>query len=312
MCGRYTLTVDQEALAVALGISGLLAEAPSASGVPTAGQAPHPRPRYNIAPTQEAPVVLAGRGLVAHRWGLVPHWARDTAVGSRLINARSETAHRKPSFRDAFRHGRCLVPADGFYEWVSRGSGRTPWWIYQEDRAPFTLAGLRATWTPPGGGEALETFTILTCDAADSIRGLHHRMPVIVPAELRDAWLHGELGGGEVASGGGEAGEASGGERGAGPVGPAGAAGAAGVGRGAGPAGAAEPHPHPELLAAATRAAGALRAHPVSTRVNTPAHDDPGLVDPVEPEEEGRGAPSEGAGEDPPTPLQGSLFGPDL
>lgn len=175
MCGRYTLTVEQEALQVALGVEGLV----------------HPRPRYNIAPTQEAPVVVVGpRGAAGavHRWGLVPSWASDPAIGNRLINARSETAHRKPAFRDAFRKGRCLVPADGFFEWRKAPEGKIPFWIHAEEGGILTLAGLADRWEGPGG-EVRETFTILTTDANELLRPIHDRMPVILAPRERERWL---------------------------------------------------------------------------------------------------------------------------
>jgi putative SOS response-associated peptidase YedK len=177
MCGRYTLTADQEALQVALGVEGLV----------------HPRPRYNIAPTQEVPAVVArsgGAGGEARtlRWGLVPSWARDPSIGNRMINARSETAAQKPSFRVPFRRGRCLVPADGFFEWRNEGGRKVPFWIHMEDRGPFTLAGLWDRWEGPEG-EALETFTILTTESNELLRPIHDRMPVIVAPEARARWL---------------------------------------------------------------------------------------------------------------------------
>ena len=175
MCGRYTLTQDQEALQVALGVEGLV----------------HPRPRFNIAPSQEAPVIRwedGGSQGTRLRWGLIPSWARDPAIGNRLINARSETAHEKPSFRAAFRKGRCLVPADGFFEWKKGPGGKRPYWVHLTTQEPFTLAGLSEAWRSPEG-EYLETFTILTTEAAPSIREIHHRMPVILPPHRREEWL---------------------------------------------------------------------------------------------------------------------------
>jgi putative SOS response-associated peptidase YedK len=178
VCGRYTLTVDQEALSVALGVEGLL----------------HPRPRYNIAPTQEVPVVAAPQDMPEARimrWGLVPSWAKDPAIGNRLINARSETASEKPSFRGPFRRSRCLVPADGFYEWRAERGRKLPFWIHLEEGGVFTMAGLWDRWRPPSGPE-VESFTILTIDANELLRPIHPRMPVILPPEARMAWLDGE------------------------------------------------------------------------------------------------------------------------
>lgn len=175
MCGRYTLTVDQEALQVALGVEGLV----------------HPRARFNIAPTQEAPAVVFSEGRPrgrSLRWGLVPSWARDPSVGNRMINARSETVAEKPSFRGPFRRSRCLIPADGFFEWRKEAEGKVPFWIHMEDGSVFTMAGLWDRWERKGE-EPLETFTILTTEANDLLRPLHERMPVIVTPEARDRWL---------------------------------------------------------------------------------------------------------------------------
>jgi len=181
MCGRYTLTVDQEALQVALGVQGLV----------------HPRPRYNIAPSQEVPAVIhrassdteGGAVGTTLRWGLVPFWADDPSIGHRLINARSETAHEKPSFRNAFRRRRCLIPADGFFEWKKTTGGKRPFWIHMESREPFTFAGLAERWTAAEGEEPLETFAILTADANEFLRPIHDRMPVILSGEDRERWL---------------------------------------------------------------------------------------------------------------------------
>lgn len=170
MCGRYSLTVDQEAVSAALGVEGLL----------------HPRPRYNIAPSQEVPIVVAGPVGRTSRWGLVPSWGDGL-----LINARSETAHRKPSFRAAFLAGRCLVPADGFFEWESQGGTRIPYWIHAP--APFTFAGL-AERTVGEGGEVVDTHTILTTDADDRLRPIHDRMPVILSPHERQRWLDPDTG----------------------------------------------------------------------------------------------------------------------
>ncbi len=179
MCGRYTLTQEQEALQVALGVPDLLLE----------------RPRYNVAPTQEMPVILGSReGLrgAVMRWGLIPEWADDPSMGNRMINARAETAHEKPSFRGPFRGRRCLVPADGFFEWMEEGGRKTPVRIRLASGAPFTLAGLWDRWEGPVR-ETVESFTILTRDAFPSIRGIHHRMPVLVRARDRGRWLDSEV-----------------------------------------------------------------------------------------------------------------------
>ena len=173
------------------------------------------RPRYNVAPSQDVAVARAadpgsqsgasaGRILSMLRWGLIPAWAKDPAIGHKLINARSETAAEKPSFRSAFCHRRCLIPADGFYEWQRRGKVRQPWLFGLRDGAPFAFAGLWETWTVPAGvaltgslaerspGDAVETCTILTTVANETVAPVHGRMPVILPPHAWDAWLAGE------------------------------------------------------------------------------------------------------------------------
>ena len=148
---------------------------------------------YNIAPTDTAPVVRAGPSpqhprADLMRWGLVPYWAKDLKIGARMINARSEEAATKPAFREAFRRRRCLVPASGFFEWTGGKGNKQPHVIRRPGGEPFTLAGLWESWNSPGG-DTVETFTILTCDPNDAVTPLHDRMPVILPAEHRTAWL---------------------------------------------------------------------------------------------------------------------------
>ncbi len=151
-----------------------------------------PEPRYNIAPTQDAPVVRAtpdGREFVPLRWGLVPFWAKDPKIGNRMINARGETVASKPAFRQAFRKRRCLVLADGFYEWQRIPGGKQPWFIAQADREPFAMAGLWESWRSGEDADPLETCTIITTDANEMMRPLHDRMPVILDAANAAAWL---------------------------------------------------------------------------------------------------------------------------
>ena len=165
------------------------------------------RPRYNVAPSQDVAVVRAddgGRTLGMLRWGLIPAWAKDHAIGYKLINARSETAAEKPSFRSAFRTRRCLIPADGFYEWRREGKSRQPWLFGLRDGAPFAFAGLWERWTVPQGaalagslserspGDAVETCTILTTVANGTVAPVHGRMPVILPPDAYGPWLAGE------------------------------------------------------------------------------------------------------------------------
>lgn len=155
------------------------------------------RRRFNIAPTQEAPVVrrpgnsTAGEREVALlRWGLVPAWAKDLAVGNRMINARSEGVEAKPAFRDAMKLRRCLVPATGFYEWKGAPGRKQPFAITLPDRPMFAFAGLWESWRPRGG-EPVETFTIITADANAAVADVHDRMPVILPREAEETWLSG-------------------------------------------------------------------------------------------------------------------------
>jgi putative SOS response-associated peptidase YedK len=182
MCGRYTLSVPLSSLIDTFDV-------------------PSPEfdyePRFNIAPTQVVPAIAQdrqGRRMGLLRWGLVPSWAEDPGMGSRMINARSETVAEKPAFRNAFRNRRCLVPADGFFEWKKEGveegkkASKRPYWIHLSSREPFSFAGLWERWAPPDG-EELFTFTIITAEAAPSIRSIHPRMPVILPAAARDQWL---------------------------------------------------------------------------------------------------------------------------
>ena len=164
------------------------------------------RPRCNAAPGQDIAVVRAaagGRWLAMLRWGLIPAWAKDPAIGNRLINARSETAAEKPSFRAAFGHRRCLIPADGFYEWQRRGRVRQPRLFGLRDGAPFAFAGLWERWTVPEGaalresrakrepGDVVETCTILTTAANRVVAPVHGRMPVILARDAYEAWLAG-------------------------------------------------------------------------------------------------------------------------
>ena len=182
MCGRYTVTSPLDQI---LGLFALKA-------------APDLGPRYNVAPTQNALVVRraadAEREAVALRWGLIPHWADDPAIGSRLINARSETVHTKPSFRDAFARRRCLVAADGFIEWKKEQGGKQPYHIVMEDRAPFAFAGIWERWKPADGGELIESFSILTTTPNETVEPLHDRMPVIVAEHDFELWLDSRAG----------------------------------------------------------------------------------------------------------------------
>ena len=174
MCGRYTLSTPAGRLAEEFQLDSTVEIPPS----------------YNIAPTQQVAAVLedeGGRRLEMLRWGLVPSWADDPDIGARMINARSETAPEKPSFRRAFRGRRCLIAADGFYEWKREDGGKQPYYFRMQDGRPFAFAGLWESWDK-GGGELL-TCTILTTRANSVLQGIHDRMPVILPHDAYNAWL---------------------------------------------------------------------------------------------------------------------------
>lgn len=146
--------------------------------------------RYNVAPSQPVWAVVHDEEprIVALRWGLIPSWAKDKAVGTRMINARSEGIAEKPSFRRAIRTRRCLVLADGFYEWKQEGSFRVPHYIRLKSREPFGFAGLWESWSAPSG-ETIQSCTIITTAANAFLKQIHHRMPVILPREAEAHWL---------------------------------------------------------------------------------------------------------------------------
>ncbi|MEJ2513704.1 MAG: SOS response-associated peptidase [Gammaproteobacteria bacterium] len=229
MCGRYAFFTPLEAVARLFGATEI--------------HVPDPAPRYNIAPTQEVPVVRispqleAGDGTVREialaRWGLVPFWAKDPAIGNRMINARAESVAGKPAFRAAFRRRRCLLPADGFFEWQSTDSGKQPWYIHHAEGAPLALAGLWELWDRDEDAPPLATCTIITSRANSFMERLHHRMPVVLDAPARDAWL--------------------------------------------------DPASPPELLQGLLEPAedAPLAAHPVSRKVNSPFNESAELLDPV-------------------------------
>ena len=181
MCGRFALTTPAQLIAEAFG-----AAAPRAGFLPDSSLPP----RYNIAPTQQALIVRACEGrreLAAMRWGLIPSWADDPAVGGRMINARSETASSKPAYRKAFAGRRCLVPADAFYEW-KKLDARTKQPMAIKTGRLMAMAGLWERWNSPQG-ETIESFTILTMDANAALREIHDRMPVILEPQAQACWL---------------------------------------------------------------------------------------------------------------------------
>lgn len=158
-------------------------------------------PRYNIPPTSIHPVILREAGHLLARpmqWGLVPAWAKDPSIGQKLFNARSETAHEKPSFRAAFKRRRCLIPADGFFEWKGDKGAKQPYLIEMKDSSVFGFGGLWEEWERPEG--LLQTFTILTTEPNELMAEIHNRMPVIVPRDARKIWLDPEFSNGDALS----------------------------------------------------------------------------------------------------------------
>jgi putative SOS response-associated peptidase YedK len=177
MCGRFTLFTPASRLAEVF----------------LPGEVAAVAPRYNIAPGQPVLAVRASlpagrREFATPRWGLIPAWAKDASIGNRLINARAETVAEKPAFRRAYRERRCLIPADGFYEWKREGAAKRPFYVRMRDGAPFAFAGLWERWQG-AGGEAAETCAILTTDPNELLAPIHDRMPLILPPENYDAWL---------------------------------------------------------------------------------------------------------------------------
>jgi len=181
MCGRFTNQYTWRELHALYSLSD--------ESFPTSN---FPR-RFNIAPTQTAPVVRLKDGvreIAFLKWGLVPSWAKDTTGGAKMINAKAETVADKPAFRSAFLRRRCLVVADGFYEWRKLSAKeKQPYFITLKDGAPFAFAGLYEWWKPRDGSDLVETFTIITTEANELVRPLHDRMPVILPPEKWPLWL---------------------------------------------------------------------------------------------------------------------------
>ena len=175
MCGRYSLIADIGELAGRFEFDGDWQTFESA---------------YNIAPTQEVLTVVGGESRRGGfmRWGLIPHWAKSASIGSRMINARAETVAEKPAFRDALRRRRCLVLADGFYEWQRTGGAKRPMRIVMRSGEPFAFAGLWSMWRDPYGNR-IPSCAIITTAANELLKPIHDRMPVILPRELEELWL---------------------------------------------------------------------------------------------------------------------------
>ena len=180
MCGRFAFYSPGEATAALFGASGSF----------------EVEPRYNIAPTQHIAAIRNnendGRELTMLRWGLIPFWAKDKSIGNRMINARAETVAEKPAYRAAYHRRRCLVLADGFYEWHKEAAGKVPYFISPANEQPFALAGLWESWQSKESDESIQSATLITAAANDFMASLHHRMPVILESATADRWLAGD------------------------------------------------------------------------------------------------------------------------
>lgn len=179
MCGRFALKTPTSELASHFKLDEAVVVAP----------------RYNIAPGTDIPTIRHSpegkRVMHLLRWGLVPHWAKDPSIGNKLSNARGETVAEKPSFRDAFKRRRCLVPADGFYEWKAEGKLKQPYYFSMKDSAPFALGGVWESWRAPNG-DILRTCCLITTGPNEIMLPVHDRMPVIVSPDDFEQWLTGE------------------------------------------------------------------------------------------------------------------------
>ena len=180
MCGRFAFYSPAEATAALFAVSDV----------------PDLKPRFNIAPTQSIAAVRMdseeSREVALLRWGLVPFWAKDPSIGNRMINARAETVAEKPSFRAAYRKRRCLILADGFYEWRKEADGKTPYFISLASGEPFAFAGLWEDWHAKDSDDSLQSTAIITTAANDFMSQLHHRMPVVLQQDAADRWLAGD------------------------------------------------------------------------------------------------------------------------
>jgi len=181
VCGRFTQQRPTAELAAMFD-----AEPPTEELLPT----------YNLAPTDEAAVVVERgdrRAIRAYRWGLIPSWAKDEKIAAKLFNARAETLATSGAFRESFRRRRCIVPADAFYEWQRQGGARQPFLIRRRDEAPLALAGLWSGWHHPETEQVIRTFTIVTTTANRTLAGVHDRMPVILSPDHWGRWLDPEM-----------------------------------------------------------------------------------------------------------------------
>jgi putative SOS response-associated peptidase YedK len=197
MCGRFTLNTDPKVLASQFKVSsiavleGRIADLTSPAVPVDQIESGFFQPNYNVAPTHQIPAVVSQNDetiLAAFSWGLVPGWAKDPAIGSRMINARSETAAEKPSFRSALAKRRCIVPADGWYEWQGSPGKKTPFYFSAVDGEVMGLAGIYESWKQPDG-QILWTTAILTQEARSDFSYIHDRMPVLLTQEMQDVWI---------------------------------------------------------------------------------------------------------------------------
>jgi putative SOS response-associated peptidase YedK len=174
MCGRFTRTADVEEVAEEFGLERIESSL---------------EPSYNIAPTQNVAAIVQDdqKRLVTMRWGLIPSWAKDEAIGAKLINARAETVSEKPSFRTPFKRRRCLIIADGFFEWQKIGGEKQPFYIHLKSGKPYAFAGLFDVWDSPD--ESITSCTLITTEANELMQPIHERMPVILNREAADLWI---------------------------------------------------------------------------------------------------------------------------
>jgi len=190
MCGRFEANISKEKLIEKFGINNW--------------QLDNYRPRYNIPPGTNIPIIRQTgdiRIIDEANWGLIPSWSKDRKIAYRTFNARSETVAEKPSFRNAYKRSRCLIPATGYYEWQTLdANNKQPFWIGRNDKEPFAMAGLYEDWTDTETGELIESCTIITREAYKEISHIHDRMPVIMPDDYYDHWLSCELDGFNCAS----------------------------------------------------------------------------------------------------------------
>lgn len=179
MCGRFTQHHNQEEVVERFSVQETLFDL---------------APRFNIAPSQKVAAIcqLEKRVLTAYKWGLVPSWAKDPTGGSKMINARAETLAEKPSFKKSLLTRRCLIPADGFFEWRQEGKNKTPVYVQMKNKSLFAFAGLWDEWHSPDGS-ILETCTVITVEANSLLRKVHHRMAAILDPKEEELWLDGKV-----------------------------------------------------------------------------------------------------------------------